>query len=113
MKPSRAERREFERNSQYVRYLDLQKAPHRYKDAQVTMFGSITWITELENGTTELIFYGEEIHLIGPGNEGEFHVILADHTPHVTGDWVRVQGWLTGRTHDGRPILNAQWVYKP
>jgi hypothetical protein len=113
MKPSRAERKEFERNSRNVKYLDLLKSPRRYENTQVTMFGSIRWIEEQDDGTTQLVFNGAETHLIGPLNEGDFHVILQGYTPHVTGDWVRVQGWLAGRKHEGLPVLNAKWLYKP
>jgi hypothetical protein len=112
MRPSRAERKEFERNVQKVRYAEVVKAPRRYKDVAVHMWGPIRWIRELENGTTLLVLNNSDIPIIGPDNSGDFFIALPGYTQSVLGDFVSVYGWLDGWDDQANlPRLKAKWVY--
>jgi hypothetical protein len=113
MRPSRPERKAFERSVRKVRYADLVKAPHRYRDVPVQLFGPIEWIRELENGTTIFIFENSDPGIIGSGNSGVFFATLPDYTQTVAGDFVRVYGWLDGWDDQyNLPALKVKWVDK-
>jgi hypothetical protein len=112
MKPSRAERKAFELTVRKVRYVDLVKAPHRYQNWAVHLWGPIRWIREYENGVTEIVFQNSEPSIIGPGNDGDFFAVLRGYTDSVNGDFAQVCGWLDGWNDQWHlPALRAKWVY--